>query len=90
MLCTNASSLLLSIDGRMTLNFTPAKGPPKFNHADKSVIVAWDVLMQDFRTINCNNVDLIRSVPSNEEFWDYFREELLPMTAAQKTMFMDS
>lgn len=90
MLCTNSNNLLLSIDGRMTLNFNPAKGPPKFNHADKNVIVAWDVLMQDFRTINCINVDLIRSVPSNEEFWDFFRKELLPMTAAQKTMFMDS
>ena len=90
MLCTNANNLLLSIDGRMTLNYSPAKGAPKFNHADKNVIVAWDVLMQDFRTISCINVDLIRSVPSNEEFWDFFRKEILPMTASQKTMFMDS
>lgn len=90
MLCTNANQLLLSVDGRLTLNYAPAKGPPKYNHAMKNVIVAWDVLMQDYRTINCVGVDLIRSVPANEEFWKYFREELMLMTPAQKTMFMDS
>ena len=74
----------------MTLNYSPPKGPPKYNHAMKNVIVAWDVMMQDFRTINCQNVNLIRSVPANEEFWKYFREELLPMTTQQKMMFMDS
>lgn len=90
MLCTNANNLLLSVDGRLTLNYSPAKGPPKYNHADQNVIVAWDVLMQDFRTINCLNVDLIRSVPSNDEFWNFFKREILPMTASQKVMFMDS
>jgi hypothetical protein len=90
MLCTNSNNLLLSIDGRLTLNYTPAKGPPKYNHGEKNVIVAWDVLMQDYRTINCQSVDLIRSVPANEEFWDFFRKELVIMTPGQKMMFMDS
>ena len=90
MLCTNANNLLLSVDGRLTLNYTPPRGPAKFNHAEKNVIVAWDVLMQDFRTINCQSVDLIRSVPSNQEFWDFFKRELLIMTPSQKMMFMDS
>jgi len=80
----------MSVDGRLTLNYSPAKGPAKYNHAMKNVIVAWDVLMQDFRTINCQNVNLIRSVPANEEFWNFFRKELLSMTPSQKTMFMDS
>jgi len=90
MVATNANTLLLGLDGRLTLNFSPAKGPPKYNHTQKNVIVAWDVLMQDFRTINCQACNLIKTVPANEEFWNYFKKELLPMTAAQKVMFMDS
>lgn len=90
MIATNANNLLLGIDGRLTLNFAPAKGGPKYNHSQKNVVVAWDVLMQDFRTINCQSCNLIKTVPANEEFWKFFREELLPMTPAQKMMFMDS
>lgn len=90
MIATNSNTLLLSVDGRLTLNFSPAKGPSKYNHAQKNVVVAWDVLMQDFRTINCQSCNLIRTVPANEEFWDFFRKELAIMTSAQKMMFMDS
>jgi len=90
MVCTNANTLLLGVDGRLTLNYAPPKGTPKYNVNEKNVIIAWDVLMQGFRTINCDSVNLIRSVPANEEFWDFFRKELVPMTAAQKMMFMDS
>ena len=90
MVCTNANKLLLSIDGRLTLNYAPAKGAPKYNASQNNVIVAWDVLMQDYRTINCQNCNLIRTVPANEQFWDFFRKELLPMTPAQKQMLMDS
>ena len=90
MVCTNSNTLLLGIDGRLTLNYAPPSNMPKYNLNEKNVIVAWDVLMQDFRTINCDNVNLIRTVPANEEFWDFFRKELMPMTSAQKLMFMDS
>jgi hypothetical protein len=90
MVCTNANQLLLSPDGRLTLNFSPAKGAPRFNQMEKNVVVAWDVLMQDYRAVNCESCDLIASVPANEQFWNYFREELLPMTAGQKTAFMNS
>jgi hypothetical protein len=89
MVCTNANNLLLSVDGRLTLNYTPPKTVPKYNVNEKNVIIAWDVLMQDFRTINCDSVNLIRSVPANQEFWDFFRKELLPMTSSQKMMYMD-
>jgi len=90
MVATNSNTLLLGVDGRLTLNYSPPKGPPKYNFAQKNVIVAWDVLMQDFRTINCQSCNLIKTVPANEEFWDYFRKELLPMSPAQKMMYMDS
>ena len=90
MVCTNANRLLLGVDGRMTLNYTPPKGLPKFNPSQENIVVAWDVLMQDFRAISCDSCNLIRTIPANEEFWKFFKEELLTMTAGQKTMYMDS
>jgi hypothetical protein len=90
MVCTNANQLLLNLDGRLTLNYAPPKGMPRFNVMEKNIVIAWDVLMQDFRAINCDSCDLIKTVPANEEFWEYFKKELMVMTASQKTMFMNS
>lgn len=90
MICTNANSLLLGIDGRLTLNYKPPMGQPRYNVMQKDIVIAWDVLMQDFRSINCSSCDLIKTVPVNEEFWTFFNQTLLPMTPSQKTMFMDS
>jgi hypothetical protein len=90
MVCTNANQLLLSSDGRLTLNYRPPSGAPRFNQAERNVIVAWDVLMQDYRAISCESCDLIATIPATEEFWNYFRQQLLPMTASQKTAFMNA
>jgi len=90
MVCTNANKLLFSPDGRITLNYSPPAGPPRFNQMQKNTVVAWDVLMQDYRAIGCESCDLIATIPASEEFWNYFRETLLPMTAGQKTQFMNS
>lgn len=90
MVCTNANQLLLSSDGRLTLNYRPPSGVPRFNQAERNVIVAWDVLMQDYRAISCESCDLIATIPATDEFWNYFRQQLLPMTASQKTAFMNA
>lgn len=90
MVCTNANPLLLSPDGRLTLNYRPPQGAPRFNQSEKNVVVAWDVLMQDFRAISCESCDLIATIPASEQFWEYFRQQLLPMTSGQKTAFMNS
>lgn len=90
MICTNATPLLQGIDGRMTLNYAPPRGLPKYNPLQENIVVAWDVLMQDFRAISCDSCDLIKTIPANEEFWKFFKEELLPMSTGQKMMFMDS
>jgi len=90
MVCTNANQLLLSPDGRLSLNYQPPRGAPKFNQVQENVVVAWDVLMQDYRCISCNSCDLIATIPASEDFWNYFREKLLPMTSGQKTAFMNS
>jgi len=46
--------------------------------------------MQNYRTINCNQVDLIEKIPATEEFWTYFNDNIYPMSPAQKAGFMNS
>jgi hypothetical protein len=92
MLCTNDKTLLLSTPGRNVLNYTPPTGGNlKYNPAAKNLIPVWDIFMQDYRMINCNNVEVIaviRSTPA-DDFWKYFFESIAPMSADQKAHFMD-
>jgi len=90
MVCTNANQLLLSPNGRLTLNYSPPKGAPRYDQGQSNTVIVWDVLMQDYRVVSCQSCDLIATVPANEQFWDYFRKELLPMTTPQKMAYMDS
>lgn len=92
MLCTNDKLLLLSQLGRNILNFEPAAQPPKFNPAQKNLIITWDIFMQNYRCINCNEVEVIAVIntsPDPKEWWQYFNESLSPMPAAQKAAFMN-
>ena len=92
MFCTNDSRLLLSEPGKRVLNFTPPTGTLKYNPASKNLVVAWDIFMQNFRMINCNDVNIISVVktsPDPTDFWSYFYERLFDMSAAQKTRFMN-
>ena len=89
MLCTKSYELLNSVNGRTTLNYAPPRGPKKINEAAENVLVVWDILMQDYRTINMNSCDLIQQIPDNE-FWEYFNENIYPMSPEQKFNFMNS
>ena len=92
MLCTNDKGLLLSQLGRNILNFEPATQPPKFNPAQKNLIITWDIFMQNYRCINCNDVEVIAviSTASNAiEWWKYFNESIAPLPAGQKAAFMN-
>ena len=89
MLCTKSYELLTSVNGRVTLNYAPPKGPKKINEAAENVLVVWDILMQDYRTISMNSCDLIQQIP-DKEFWEYFNENIYPMSPEQKFNFMNS
>jgi hypothetical protein len=89
MICTNSQHLLNSIDGRMTLNFSPPRRYPRYDPRKKNLIITWDILMQNFRTINMNACNLMQVIPANEMFWKYFKERLAPMTQNDKTNYMD-
>lgn len=92
MLCTNDRGLLMSQLGRNILNFEPATQPPKYDPASKNLIITWDIFMQNYRCINCNDVEVvavIKTSPDPKEFWQYFNDKIAPMPAVQKAAFMN-
>jgi len=89
MLCCNNLNLLNSVNGKTVLNFKSSSGGPRYNTANENTIITWDIFMQSWRTINCDNVDLINSW-SEEQFWGTFNESFAPMSADEKIAFMNS
>lgn len=92
MLCTNDRNLLLSKLGREILNYNPPTGQLRYNPAQKNLIPVYDIFMQSYRMINCNDVEvisIIKTSPDPMEFWKYFNEKIFPMSAEQKSTFMN-
>jgi len=89
MLCCNNLNILNSINGRTVLNFKPRSGAPRYNTANENTIITWDIFMQNWRTVNCDSVDLIQKW-SEEQFWDVFNETFAPMSADEKVVFMNT
>ena len=90
MLCTNNVQLLNSVEGRTVLNYRPPRQAPEYNPNQENLIITWDILMQDFRTINCDTVDLITTLEADETFWVYINEEIAPMSSGEKMAFMNT
>lgn len=90
MLCSKSMRLLNSVDGRLSLNFRFPHGPKQINEAATNIVVAWDIFMQDYRNISMDACYLVQSIPDDETFWKYYNETLLPMTAQQKQVYMDT
>lgn len=89
MLCTNKASVLLSEPGKKLLNYQqPLKQQPKYNPVTKNIVVAWDILVQDYRCITADDCEVLATIQDDEEFWKYFNEKLYPMTPGDKTKFM--
>jgi hypothetical protein len=94
MLCTNDQLLLNSGPGKKILNYQPPTGEGlKYDPASKNLIPAWDIFMQNYRMINCNDVDVISVIqtsPDPDKWWTYFQESIAPMVANNKASFMNS
>jgi len=90
MLCTNNIPLLNSVEGRTILNYAPPRQAPSYNPNQENLIITWDILMQDFRTINCDVVDLISTLEADQTFWVYLTEKISPMSAGDKMNFMNT
>lgn len=89
MLCCNDLNILNSVNGRTVLNFKPSGKAPRYNTANENTIITWDIFMQNWRTINCDNVDLLNSW-TEDEFWNIFSESFAPMSSNEKIAFMNS
>lgn len=91
MLCTIDEKLLNSDEGKKILNFKPPKGSSRYNAASKGLLSVWDIIMQDFRNIPVEAVDVIMAIPTKnqKDFWNYFNKVIGKMSVAQKAAFMD-
>jgi len=90
MLCTNNVQLLNSVEGRTVLNYKPPRQAPAYNPNQENLIITWDIMMQGFRTINCDTVDLISTLEADDTFWMYLNEHIAPMSSADKMAFMNT
>jgi len=90
MFCTNSFTLLNSVNGRLTLNFRPTSRFQDYNPAVKNLIIVWDIFMQNYRQINCDNVELIETIPATDEFWEYYVKHLQDLTTQQKVNFQNT
>lgn len=90
MICTKSYELLNSTNGKIVLNYRPPTHVKKVNEAKENLCVVWDILMQDYRTVSADQVTVVKEIPANDEFWDYFNKEIYPLSMEQKIQFMDS
>lgn len=94
MLCTLDWPLLNSDEGKRLLNFKAPRFAPPYNAASKGLVVVWDIIMQDWRTVPadaCEAVSAIKTSPVGQQknFWEYYDKVLRKMTSTQKKGFMD-
>lgn len=94
MFCTNDKSLLMSGPGVSILNYQPGRTLTglRYNPASKNLIPCWDIFMQGFRMISCDDVEVIAIIKTTPalNFWKYFQEKIMGMPAAQKALFMNT
>ncbi len=90
MLCSNSMDLLNSTNGKLSLNFHLPAGPKQIDEVKHNVVVAWDIFMQDYRNISADSVFLVRQLPADDSFWDYYNKHLYTMSPQEKMQFMDS
>lgn len=88
MLCTNSAEILRSENGFRHLNFRQA-GPKQINEAIHNIVVTWDIFMQDYRNVSMEYCYLIKSIPADDNFWEFYNKVLYPMSPNEKLRYMD-
>jgi hypothetical protein len=90
MLCTNNMNVLGSTNGRIVLNYRTPTNRVKYDPSAKNLVITWDILMQDFRTISLDACEIAKTYAPDDEFWTVFNETYFPMSQQQKIAFMMS
>jgi len=88
MLCTLDQDILNSTNGRLSLNFKPAGQPLPYNAVSKNLLPVWDILMQDWRMVNLNGCDIVKTI-KRTEFWEYCNKTLMTMSPQEKITYMN-
>jgi hypothetical protein len=93
---TTSNSLLNSPRGKITLRYEGGGGSGlKFTPAARNLILAWDILWQEYRLFGAEGSSIITQIPVTTEdevakFWDYFDSNILPLSPEDKLRFMNS
>lgn len=92
MLCTNDSLMLNSEAGKRILHYIPPTKPKKYNPLSKNLVVAYDIFMQQYRTIDVNSCDIIAVIATKppDKWWEYFDKNVRQMTTERKLVFMNN
>jgi hypothetical protein len=91
MLCTLDSILLNSDVGKNILNFRKPTNPPRYNATAKGLLTVWDIMMQNYRNIPVESIDIISATPTRPlaSFLKFFNQKLSKMTTMEKLAFME-
>ena len=89
MLCTLDDTILNSENGRLALNFKTTTGIMPYETISKNLLPVWDILMQDWRMISFDNCDIVNLI-KREDFWNYYNNTLLRMSAGDKMRYMEA
>lgn len=92
MLCTNDRNLLNSDAGKRILHFVQPTHPKSYNPLAKNLVVAYDIFMQQYRTIDARTCDVIAVISTDPptEWWTYFNANIRGMSAGRKLIFMNN
>jgi hypothetical protein len=90
MLCTKSYDLLNTVNGKVVLNYKPPKTGKQFSERSEGAVVVWDILMQDYRVVSAEHVQVINKIPADDSFWEYFNKNIYVLNTEQKITFMDS
>jgi hypothetical protein len=95
MLLTLDRMLLNSSQGIQLLHFKKPTQTPSYDAASKKLLIVWDLIMQDWRAVPAENLNIVygafpmRTYPDSSKFWQYYNLVLTKMTALEKASFMD-
>lgn len=90
MLATIDGRLLRSTFGTNTLGYKKPKNPPPYNAKSKGLCTLWDILMQDWRNVPTESVEVVSIVSTTpmKSFLDWFENVIKPMSPSGKINFM--
>lgn len=95
-LATTNLAVLNSELGRDVLGYRPPTGyrqPYSLNAYN--LVVAWDILKQDYRQYDVPSSTIVTEIDVTtpeqlQQWWEYFYENVLPMSPQQKVAFINS